>query len=222
MSEIAVSGAYVKVTVSNDQGQSREVYTLNVSAKNDKQYDISDIAKGSKKIFVTAEMSGPYISADTGTTGFLQCTRNDSGVFEVTAQIADPLKAVNQVLANSSSSGTVPNQPTEPATEVSATEKAINAVADNAFDSNDGVFDMISKIQEGSKRLTWSIAVSPDMAFNAILKYVQDALTFDGTKLTQTASTEIVGWWSRLKVDDRRRFARHFALQCAYARGKQK
>jgi hypothetical protein len=63
--------------------------------------DVSEVARGRRKITVHAEMSSPWVTSDNGTAMFLPGTRNDTAVLDVSAQIADPLNAVNAAVAAS-------------------------------------------------------------------------------------------------------------------------
>jgi hypothetical protein len=96
--EVTGQGGVIRAWVDNGAGGTKELYKIDSVKKVDQSVDVSEVARGHRKLTLHVEMSSPWVSADNGVVMFLPCTRNDTGVFDVSAQVAEPLKAVNAAL----------------------------------------------------------------------------------------------------------------------------
>ncbi len=225
--EVTSVGGVVKVTVSNDDGGSRELFTLNTIARQEKSYDVSDIARGKRRIYVRVEMQSPWVSADNGLVMLMPSTRNDSSVFDVSAQIADPLKSVNALL-----SGATPDPKADPKTDPKTDPKVMSdreaviknvaAAADAVAGTSDTLDAVITRMVEATKTMKYTDAVAAEPAYEPLMKYVTDPLTFELKKCTSSAMMEVGTWWGKMNVTDRKKFANHYGLLCAAARAKPK
>ena len=217
VAEVTVAGGKIRVWVTNDAGGSKELCNLETVKRFDGWVDVSEIARGFKSVTVRAEMSGPWVTTDNGTVMFLPCTRNDPGVLELTAEVAEPLKSINALLA------AVKDVPvdTTPSRDpgVSDREAVVKKVEEAAerLGSIETLDVIVQRMREETKELRYAGKVEA-AEFQAVMKFVPDPLALEVGKLTNAALLEIGEWWGRLSAADRRRFAVHFGLSCAAAR----
>jgi hypothetical protein len=230
--EVTMVGGMIRVTVSNDAGQSLELYTLSSVGRNDRSYDVSSIAKGQRRLLVRAEMTSPFVSGDSGTVMFLPSSRNDSGVFDVVAKVVDPLNAINNVLQGGTANpqpgpgpGPGPQpKPVDPKTVITDKDtviKTVNASADAIAATSESLDSIVGRMQEATKNLRLSDAPAYEPAYDPVLKYITDPTVFDVKKCTQSALMEIGNWWAKMNQNDRKKFAAYFGLMVAHARSKK-
>ncbi len=200
VAEVAMQGGAIRVWVTNESGGSKELCKLDSVKRFDSFVDVSEVARGFKRITVHVEMSGPWLAADNGPVMFLPSKANDLSVFDVTAQVADPLKAVNAAIA----SVVKPPEPT--------VEKSIEGAAEKAGD--DAIEAMVRRMQEAARGAPSGAPGEPPEEFMMLFKYVTDAATFDPSKLTNAAQGEIREWWTKLAPGAKRKVALVFGRQC--------
>jgi hypothetical protein len=230
--EVAIPGASIRVTAMNDGGATKQLYYLSSIGRVDKQVDVTEIAKGRRSIMIKAEMASPFISNDTGTVMFLPSTKSDTGVFEASGQIADALEGINQAILNLPPPSDPKNPGADPKNpgvrpdpkpmDRDAVVANIAAAADAIIATSDSLDIVLSRMRDSTVNLRYPDAMPAMPEFDPLLKYVTDPLTFDLKKVSSQAAVEVGTWWSRLPAGDRKRFAIHYGLVCAYARHKGK
>jgi hypothetical protein len=226
VAEVTVTGGQIRVWVTNEAGGSKDLCKIETVRRFDSVVDVSEVARGFKSVTVHAEMSGPWVSTDNGTVMFLPGTRNDTGVFEITAQVAEPLKSINALLAavKDAPVETAPSRDPVVVSEREAVLKKVEAAVERlgAVETLDVI---VQRMREETKELRYPGKVEAPAEYGTVLKYVPDPLTLEVGKLTNAALMEIGEWWGKLTAADRRKFAVHFGLWCAavrYEKEKQK
>jgi hypothetical protein len=207
--EVAAAGSTARLTVWNDEGQTREIANLSSVKRHDAAVDVSDLARGRRRVHVTAEMVAPF-GDDNAQAMFLPGGRSDPPVLEVTAKIGEPLNAVNRILG-------VKVDPPRAAPALGDRDGAIRDAEEAAelVGAGDDLPGVLTKMRERTARLKFSGLPAALPEFEPLVKRLADPLVFDGRG---AEDLDVPGWWRKLAPASRKRFAVYYALCCARAR----